>query len=129
MRQIILILSLVAGTVSGAVAQSGAMLPGDGSVDTVHAHNELYIPNAFTPNSDGLNDEFKIINLSDEKVIDFRIFNRWGTILYRSGDNHAAWDGKYKGKMQETGVYGYLMKIGYADGSIVTYKGTVMLIR
>jgi len=129
MKQLILILSLITGTFSTVMAQSTTVLPGGIAMDTVSAHKELYIPNAFTPNGDGLNDQFKIINLSNEKIIDFRVFNRWGTILYRSGDNHAAWDGKYKGKMQETGVYGYLMKIGYADGSIVTYKGTVMLIR
>lgn len=98
-------------------------------VNTDKPLKELYIPNAFTPNGDGLNDYFKILNITTEKIIDFRVFNRWGTIMYRSGgDNHAAWDGKYKEKLQPTGVYGYLMKIGYPDGQIATYKGTITLL-
>ncbi len=127
MKQIVFTLSLIIALAGSLAAQTAFQLPGDNAVAD-QPHKELYIPNAFTPNGDGLNDYFKIINLSTEKVIDFRVFNRWGTILYRSGDNQAAWDGRYKGKMEETGVYGYVMKIGYADGSIITYKGTVMLI-
>ncbi len=91
--------------------------------------SELYIPNAFTPNGDGLNDVFKIYNLTNESVIDFRIFNRWGNIMYRSEDNQAEWDGKSKSTEQPTGVYGYLIKVAYDDGRIVTYKGTLTLIR
>lgn len=129
MKQVVLIISLIIGMVSGVMAQNIENHNDMNLIDSVKTHKELYIPNAFTPNGDGLNDVFKILNLTEEKVIDFRVFNRWGTILYRSGDNQAAWDGKYKGKIQDPGVYGYLMKIGHADGSIVTYKGTIMLIR
>lgn len=91
----------------------------------------LKIPNAFTPNGDGLNDVFKIVNVSNERVVDFRVFNRWGTIVYRSTDGDAAhgWDGNYKGQAQQTGVYGYLIRIAYPDGNIETYKGTVTLLR
>lgn len=92
-------------------------------------HRELLVPNAFSPNGDGHNDIFKIANFTSEKLIDFKIFNRWGTILYRSSDPKEGWDGNYKGQPQGVGVYGYVIRIGYADGNVDTYKGTVTLIR
>ena len=91
----------------------------------------IMIPNAFTPNGDGRNDIFKLVNTTNERLVDFRVFNRWGTILYRSGNEDVTqgWDGNYKGQPQPTGVYGYLIRIAYPDGNIETYKGTVTLIR
>lgn len=92
-------------------------------------HKELLIPNAFSPNNDGQNDLFKICNITNEKLIDFKIFNRWGTILFRTTDPRQGWDGMNKGQEQPVGVYGYMIRIGYADGYVETYKGTVTLIR
>lgn len=102
-------------------------MPGD-VID--HAQRkELLIPNAFSPNSDGQNDYFKIPNITDEKLIDFKVFNRWGTILFRTTDPKQGWDGTIKGQLQPVGVYGYVIRIGYPDGYVETYKGTVTLIR
>jgi gliding motility-associated-like protein len=93
------------------------------------AKKELLIPNAFSPNNDGQNDMFKICNMTNEKLIDFKVFNRWGTILFRTTDPKQGWDGTSKGQMQPIGVYGYMIRIGYPDGYVETYKGTVTLIR
>lgn len=101
-------------------------MPGDFSSGT---KKELLIPNAFSPNNDGQNDLFKICNMTNEKLIDFKVFNRWGTILYRSTDPKQGWDGTSKGQLQPIGVYGYVIRIGYPDGYVETYKGTVTLIR
>lgn len=90
---------------------------------------ELLIPNAFSPNNDGQNDLFRISNITDEKLIDFKVFNRWGTILFRTSDPREGWDGTYKGQVQPVGVYGYVIRIGYTDGYVETYKGTVTLLR
>jgi len=90
---------------------------------------ELLIPNAFTPNNDGQNDFFKIKNITDEKIIDFKVFNRWGTILFRTTDPNMGWDGTSKGQSQPVGVYGYVIQIGYPDGNVETYKGTVTLLK
>lgn len=90
---------------------------------------ELLIPNAFSPNNDGQNDLFRISNITDEKLIDFKVFNRWGTILFRTSDPREGWDGSYKGQVQPVGVYGYVIRIGYTDGYVETYKGTVTLLR
>lgn len=99
----------------------------NGSADA--NRRELLIPNAFTPNGDSRNDVFKITNLSNEKLIEFKVFNRWGTILFKTTDPKEGWDGNSKGQPQAMGVYGYVIRIGYADGNVDTYKGTVTLLR
>ncbi|WP_118974500.1 gliding motility-associated C-terminal domain-containing protein [Taibaiella koreensis] len=100
-----------------------------GNVPAPAARKELLIPNAFSPNNDGQNDYFKVCNITNEKLIDFKVFNRWGTILFRTTDAKQGWDGTYKGQVQPLGVYGYVIRIGYPDGYVETYKGTVTLIR
>lgn len=127
MKQFILS-AIILGLLSFSAKAQDAVVVNNVDPDKNVTVKELYIPNAFTPNGDGLNDYFKIVNLRDEKVIDFRVFNRWGTIMFRGEDNNASWDGKYKDKLQPTGVYGYLIKVGYPDGKIVTYKGTITLL-
>lgn len=88
----------------------------------------LYIPSAFTPNGDGLNDVFRIPVGSNLKLVDFSIFNRWGERIFITKDAAKGWDGRAKGRMQEAGVYIYSIK-GTQDGKPVTIKGTVTLVR
>lgn len=90
---------------------------------------ELLIPNAFSPNNDGHNDVFKIINFRQQTLVEFKVFNRWGTVLFKTDDPKAGWDGTYQNKDQALGIYGYLIRIGYPEGVVETYKGTVTLIR
>ncbi|WP_181358341.1 gliding motility-associated C-terminal domain-containing protein [Taibaiella chishuiensis] len=130
MRKVLYLLVCLAGILPAvAYGQSSAnIIVGQGEASDPN-RKELLIPNAFTPNGDGRNDIFQISNFSNEKLIDFRIFNRWGTILFRSTDPKNGWDGTYKGQEQPMGVYGYLICIGYPDGKVETYKGTVTLLR
>jgi gliding motility-associated-like protein len=89
------------------------------------------IPNAFTPNGDGLNDKFKILGIPGENITEynFRIFNRWGQIVFETNNIDHAWDGTSKGEMCPAGVY--VWEIFYRDSkkTKVTNKGTVMLLR
>src|SRR5690606_14147688 len=101
-----------------AQSQSGSNLVANAYLNNNKEYEELLIPNAFTPNSDGQNDIFKVVNISDQKILDFKIFNRWGTVLYRTTDVHAGWDGTYKGQQQPFGVYGYVIRIAYTDGYV-----------
>ena len=89
----------------------------------------ILIPNAFTPNGDGKNDKFKLINVSREQLLEFKIFNRWGTVMFSSTDPEEGWDGRYRNQEQPVGVYGYGIRIRYEDGVIETYRGTITLIR
>lgn len=95
----------------------------------VYKGSTYYIPNAFTPNGDGLNDVFKAIAPGIQKTNYFRIFNRWGQLMYQSQDANQGWDGKYSGVPQPTGVYIWIIKGVDVTGKIIELKGTVTLIR
>jgi gliding motility-associated-like protein len=89
----------------------------------------IYIPNAFTPNGDGVNDCFQV---SAENVADYhiQIFNRWGTMVYSSTDPKECWDGQYQGKPVQEGVYLYLIRYTDRDGNPQTPKrGEIVLYR
>ena len=88
----------------------------------------FYTPNAFSPNGDGVNDVFRIEGIYLEQV-SFAIFNRWGQILYRSNNLDAGWDGTYKDKDVQEGVYVFVIEGTGVDGSEFKRSGTVTLIR
>jgi len=88
---------------------------------------ELFIPNVFTPNGDGLNDEFKIVG-TGIKEFKCTIFNRWGNELFTWEDMFQGWDGNTMfGKKASSGVYVYLAEIRDLNGETKTIYGTVTL--
>jgi gliding motility-associated-like protein len=91
--------------------------------------DNLLIPSAFTPNNDGRNDVFKIVNVSFQRLIEFRVFNRWGQEVFSTNDIFGGWDGTWKGVAQGLGNYQYLIRVAYPDGNVETYKGDINLIR
>lgn len=94
------------------------------------SESKLEMPNAFSPNGDGINDIYK--PKSDYKSItEFHayIFNRWGQKLYEWTDPSTGWDGKFKGKDVKQGVYFCLVKAKGADGKTYTIKKDVNLLR
>jgi gliding motility-associated-like protein len=88
---------------------------------------QIFIPNAFTPNNDGRNDIFKVVNITTEKITELNIFNRWGILIYHS-QNNSGWDGTYNNILQSTGVYLYYITYSNND-SIFIMRGNVTLIR
>lgn len=87
------------------------------------------LPNAFSPNGDGLNDIFKVENLRYDKLVEFRIFNRYGQMVFETQDGRKGWDGTFKGKPSPTDVYFYTVKLTLPDGTERAFKGEVTLIR
>jgi len=92
----------------------------------------FYLPNAFTPNGDGLNDEFKPVQRYDfVKTYRLSIYNRWGQLIFETSDINTGWDGTYQGKPVEQGTYVY--KIVYTASSTGTepqsVAGNVMVVR
>ena len=85
---------------------------------------EVYIPNAFSPNSDQLNDTFTVSVIKRPSTFLMRIFNRWGSQLFESEDQDIGWDGTLQGKAEPPGVYVYVIEM---DGT--QFSGTVTLIR
>ena len=93
----------------------------------------IYVPGAFTPNGDGNNDVFRPIAMGIKKINYFKVFNRWGVLVYSSDKTSYeagnGWDGTYKGRPQDTAVFVWIAEgIDYLDKKI-TQKGTVTLIR
>lgn len=94
---------------------------------TVEVDVKLYNhPDAFSPNGDGENDEFEVINSPTVEVESFKIFNRWGQMLHNKTE---AWDGTYNGEDQPSDTYVYQTKIKLPDGSTKTETGEFVLVR
>ncbi|MGE0638412.1 MAG: gliding motility-associated C-terminal domain-containing protein [Bacteroidia bacterium] len=88
----------------------------------------IYIPNAFTPNSDRDNDAFRIYG-TNIKYLEFRIFNRWGEQIHLARGVNSTWDGTYKLREAEMGVYAYVVQIELESGYKETFRGGVTLVR
>jgi gliding motility-associated-like protein len=80
----------------------------------VEAVSRFFIPNAFTPNGDGINDEFKVISHGVTEF-DMQIFNRWGEILFQTKDSDTGWDGTYDGKVAPQGTYIFRLEYKLID--------------
>ncbi len=91
---------------------------------------KVYVPTAFTPNNDGLNDFIKPIMMGIKELQYFRIYNRWGQVVYdyNHGDPQG-WNGKIGGQLQTTGVYVWMFSAIGWDKKVHTQKGTLALIR
>ena len=89
---------------------------------------DIYMPSAFSPNGDGKNDLFRIIDLGRHVLTDFRIVNRWGEIIFNTADPKQGWDGTHEGVAQDMGVYYYVVKFK-CDGGTQTKTGEVTLVR
>lgn len=90
----------------------------------------FYIPSAFTPNNDGINDIFKGKGFGiREDQFEMNIYDRWGNLIYSTNDIQRGWDGNVGGQPAPIGVYVYQMKVMLPHGEFVKYQGTVTLIR
>lgn len=87
------------------------------------------VPTAFSPNGDGINDQIFVGGWGIETLLEFKIFNRWGQLIFDSSDINYGWDGTFRGKPQPTETYTYLVKaIGY-DGQELNRSGLITLMR
>lgn len=90
---------------------------------------EIYVPNAFTPNHDGLNDVIRPILIGIKELKYFAVYNRYGQEVYRTSVQSAGWDGMINGKMQNTGAYIWSAEAIDYRGHTITRNGTVILIK
>jgi gliding motility-associated-like protein len=88
-----------------------------------------YVPNAFTPNGDGTNDIFRPIPVGIQSTEYFRVFNRYGELMYQTNKWMEGWDGTVKGKKAASGTYAWMIKGVDKNGRVVEMKGTVILIQ
>jgi len=103
------------------------------TVDTqmvkVVTHADIYVPSAFTPNDDERNDILRPTLMGIKELHYFRVYNRWGQLMFETRTNYAGWDGKYKGAPQSTQVFVWIVEGVGVDGRLYTKKGTSTLIR
>lgn len=96
--------------------------------------NNIFIPNAFTPNGDNLNDRFYVMGPGLQNVKSMRIYNRWGNLIFEktyinANDPLQGWDGMMNGQKAPPGLYSYTTEIICSDGGIIPVTGSVILIR
>lgn len=98
---------------------------------TIRVDRDVYefVPSSFTPNGDGRNDLFRVVNLKYQKLVDFRVYNRWGREVFHTTDATKGWDGTLEGQPQDLGVYYYQIIVAKPDGVQKNYNGSVTLIR
>jgi gliding motility-associated-like protein len=90
----------------------------------------LAVPTAFTPNGDGLNDFLHPLNAIKAEQVEFKIYNRWGQLIFQTKDWKQGWNGTVKGLPQATGTYIWTLQyINRDTKKVIQEKGTVVLIR
>ena len=86
------------------------------------------VVSAFSPNGDGINDRAVVIGYGVSKLT-FRIYNRWGQLMFESADENIGWDGKFNGKPQPMDAYGYTLEAEMVSGERIKRSGSITLIR
>jgi gliding motility-associated-like protein len=89
----------------------------------------VFVPTAFTPNRDGLNDKLTPVCYSIQRLSYFTIFNRWGEVVFTTNAIGKGWDGTAKGSLADPGTYVWMLEAIGLDGQVFRQKGTVVLIR
>ncbi|KIC94090.1 hypothetical protein OI18_13895 [Flavihumibacter solisilvae] len=113
--------------------QYGCEAKDDVSIRLVCSEN-VSIPNAFSPNSDGNNDRFNILGRGIKEVKSLKIYSRMGDVVYERnnyqvGDRQAGWDGTIKGNPAPGGTYVYFVELICDSGELFTRKGTLIIVR
>ena len=123
---------LSAGPVTATVADSNGCIARDSLA--IPAICPIYIPTAFSPNGDGRNDRFVISSGLPFQIGAYRIYNRWGGLVYEAKDFSSLdiqrfWDGRYASRSANTGLYVYQIEVFDATGEQQLLHGEVMLVR
>jgi gliding motility-associated-like protein len=92
----------------------------------VTVYNRVIVPNAFSPNGDSVNDEWKITAIDAFEIPEVKVMNRYGELLFESKGYLQAWDGKFKGTNLPAGVYFYLIRL---SDDLEPLTGAVTIIR
>ncbi len=96
---------------------------------SITINDRFFVPNAFSPNGDGLNDVFRIENFGYQELESFRVYNRWGTVVFETTDGVKGWDGRINGAPADCGTYYYLIRLKQTGQERTNLKGEMQLIR
>jgi gliding motility-associated-like protein len=107
---------------------------GNVTINVLCEGQNLFVPNTFSPNGDGMNDVFFPRGTGLFNIKSMRVFNRWGQVVFENTNfqpNNAVygWDGRYEGKQQNPDVYVYVLEVICNNGTTLFAKGNVTLLR
>lgn len=102
----------------------------------VDKNRNIYIPNAFSPDGDGFNDEFVVgVGLGVTSVNYMRVYDRWGELVYSeedgvsmNGNETVGWDGRVKNQIMNGGVFVYIIEVTFEDDITLLYRGDVTIV-
>jgi gliding motility-associated-like protein len=90
---------------------------------------DIIVPKVFTPNGDGFNDGIKPILIGIRQFVSFKVYNRWGNLVFESRDSGKAWNGDFKDGSQGTETFLWLCEGYDKDGKLIRRSGMITLIR
>jgi len=103
------------------------------TVDTqyvkTHKKIEIYVPTSFTPDNNGINDYLRPLLMGFSKVNYFRVYNRWGKMLFQMQSDRPGWDGRLNGVIQNTQTVVWMIEAVDVDGVVHKKQGTTILLR
>lgn len=112
------------------VAATTAGCKGEAYVNVrVYKGPDIYVPTGFTPNGDGKNDKFTPFPVGMKSYNYFRVFNRWGQVVFQTRKMNEGWDGTIGGQLQPEGIYIWMIEGLTKDDRVITKKGSIMLIK
>jgi gliding motility-associated-like protein len=101
---------------------------------TVEKPRKVFVPTAFSPNDDLTNDRLLVHGQQTSRALNFRVFDRWGEMIYEAknfnfNDPDVGWDGTFRDKPADPGVYVWVLEVQYVDGVVEVFRGNTTLIR
>jgi gliding motility-associated-like protein len=126
---------IITTTYSVAVTSLDGCMDDDAMTLFLENDNDIYVPNIFSPNGDGINDVLVISAGSNvEQIQEFTVFDRWGNVVYtddhfEANDIGHAWDGTRKGRQMNPGVFAYKLIVQFSDGTQDVVYGDITLMR
>ena len=117
------------------VTTAAGCIATDSFLVIVEKDRNLFIPNAFSPNSDGNNDIHDVYSTNNVAMIKrYLVFDRWGELVCNKENipqrwTNFGWDGTFRGQKMQTGVYVYMIEVEFIDGEVLRYSGDLSLFR
>ncbi len=117
-----------------ASSREGCEAKAEVTVNIICESSQVFIPNSFTPNGDGLNDHFYVSGKGIARVKSMQVYNRWGQLVYESNgmpanDNTQGWDGTFNGTMLSPDVFVYRIVAECASGETFSFQGDISIVR